>query len=950
MPDHEDSLGGETLDGEVKADAAEQSLGDGSTLGGGDTSFLSDTTDGEGENLAAGLPVIDLGKRFEIESELGKGGMGAVLLARDRSLGRQVAIKRILETKNRSSAAINRFITEAKSIATLNHNNIVQIYEFGQDDDGPLIVIEYVSGGSLLDRLKKGKLDPEEAIRITCQLCDALTFAHGKGIIHRDIKPANILMTEDGVPKLTDFGLAKQQNTDHGQTAVGTIMGTIDFMPAEQRRDSSSVDERSDLWSLAAVSYQMLTGKNPQGHRLDKLPPNIASVLGRMLEEDPAERFASAAEFKEAFLQAATAGLNASRDLGEGECPSCGTNNPSNRKWCRNAQCGESLLTTCLSCNQDTAVWDEICGECGGRQSDLRKQAAEKEAEITAALHTGDWEALLSLDPDNKEGKRLKAAAKRDAALSKAAAARKAIADNILKETLTVKIAERILASGFKDSCKYKWIELDAAAVFAKHQGDLVLSELTDLSVEVAAELAKHQGTLHLAGLMNLSAEVATALAEHQGYLDLQGVTDLSVDAAAALAKHQGELVLSGLTDLSVELAAELAKHQGDLILEGLSSLSVEVATALAKHQGNLNLWGVFNFTVDVVSVLARREGRFGPGGRMSLGFELAEAVDKHVVENVAAVTRALAMADWETVLALDPDNSAGLRMQANVEEVSATVLSRPCITNSVGMRFKEIPSGAFLMGSSDVGATISDPGYGAEQHKVTMSKGFHMQITVVTQRHWFTTMRTKPWRKWFGSLKKGIKEGDNYPATYITWQEAITFCKRLSFVEGKRYRLPTEAEWEYTCRAGSNTNWSFGNDEKVLGQYAWYSNEKHPHQVELKKPNAFGLYDMHGNVKEWCQDYYSSDYYKESPTADPQGPASNQVGGPFAVGAHHGSGHVVRGGSAENGRMKTTCSHREFCTKEKSDWYSPNSKQKNPFIANPCSPFIGFRVVLELD
>jgi serine/threonine protein kinase len=236
MPDHEDSLGGETLAGDVKADPAEQSLGDGSTLGGGEASSLSDTTDGEGENLAAGLPVIDLGKRFEIEGELGQGGMGAVLLARDKSLGRQVAIKRILGTMIRSSAAVNRFITEAKSIAALNHHNIVQIYEFGQDDDGPLIVIEYVSGGSLLDRLKQGKLEPGEAIRITGQLCDALTIAHGKGIIHRDIKPANVLLTEDGVPKLTDFGLAKQQNTDHGQTAVGAIMGTIDFMPPEQRR------------------------------------------------------------------------------------------------------------------------------------------------------------------------------------------------------------------------------------------------------------------------------------------------------------------------------------------------------------------------------------------------------------------------------------------------------------------------------------------------------------------------------------------------------------------------------------------------------------------------------------------------------------------------------------------------------------------------------------------
>jgi sulfatase modifying factor 1 len=148
--------------------------------------------------------------------------------------------------------------------------------------------------------------------------------------------------------------------------------------------------------------------------------------------------------------------------------------------------------------------------------------------------------------------------------------------------------------------------------------------------------------------------------------------------------------------------------------------------------------------------------------------------------------------------------------------------------------------------------------------------------------------MGTEP-RK--GQSQSFVKKGANYPAVYVSWNDAVVYCKQLSEKEGKTYRLPTEAQWEYACRAGTKTMWSFGNDEKALGDYAWYNknawniDEKYAHQVGLKKPNAFGLYDMHGNVYEWCHDYYGNNYYKQSPEKDPTGPAP-------------GSFRVLRGGS----------------------------------------------------
>jgi formylglycine-generating enzyme required for sulfatase activity len=190
-------------------------------------------------------------------------------------------------------------------------------------------------------------------------------------------------------------------------------------------------------------------------------------------------------------------------------------------------------------------------------------------------------------------------------------------------------------------------------------------------------------------------------------------------------------------------------------------------------------------------------------------------------------------------------------------------------------------------------------------QHQVTISKAFYMQTTEVTQGQWKAVMGTEPW-KGRSFLHGDVKEGANYPAVYVSWDDAVAYCKKLGEEEGKTYRLPTEAQWEYACRAGTRTTWSFGNDEKALGDYAWYRenawdlDEKYARQVGLKKPNAFGLYDMHGNVYEWCHDYYEEDYYKQSSEKDPTGPAS-------------GSFRVVRGGAWSNYPRGTRSAFRSW-------------------------------------
>jgi serine/threonine protein kinase/tetratricopeptide (TPR) repeat protein len=231
---------------------------------------------------SAGKAPVPSVPGFEIVSELGFGGMGVVYLARQTSLKRLVALKMIRAGAHAGPEDVARFHTEAEAVARLHHPHIVQIYEVGDYQGQPYCALEYIEGGSLARRLSRKPLPAQEAAELVEKLARAMSSAHQHQIVHRDLKPANVLLTPEGEPKITDFGLAKQLDADTGQTQSGAIMGTPSYMAPEQAAGKvHDIGPLADVYALGAILYECLTGRPPfKGEHL-------VDTLDMVLHQEP---------------------------------------------------------------------------------------------------------------------------------------------------------------------------------------------------------------------------------------------------------------------------------------------------------------------------------------------------------------------------------------------------------------------------------------------------------------------------------------------------------------------------------------------------------------------------------------------------------------------------------------------------------------------------------------
>jgi serine/threonine-protein kinase len=355
-----------------------------------------------------------------IEELLGQGGMARVYRGRQENLDRHVAIKILPPYYAADPSFVERFKLEARAMAKLTHPNIVTVHDAGEDAGHLYIIMEYVSGGTLKQRMAGG-LHMPEIQRVIREVASALTYAHGQGIVHRDVKPVNVLMDMNGRSVLSDFGIAKVLQTSAALTHAGAGVGTPEYMSPEQCRGNATVDARADIYALGIMLYEMLAGRTPfvadnytalaHSHIYEPVPPPsrinprispaVQSVVMKALEKNPADRFQKATEMAVALDQAVAAQTPVAAMTGRAAaqpapapprpmpaystivCPRCQQPNAAQQRFC--SFCGQPLVpgqspppgsyqqypqatgswTSCPYCLAMNKPVNRFCTQCG---------------------------------------------------------------------------------------------------------------------------------------------------------------------------------------------------------------------------------------------------------------------------------------------------------------------------------------------------------------------------------------------------------------------------------------------------------------------------------------------------------------------------------------------------------------------------------------------------------
>jgi formylglycine-generating enzyme required for sulfatase activity len=969
---------------------------------------------------------------YEILKELGRGGMGIVYQARHLRLNRVVALKMILAGATAGQDDLVRFLTEAEAVATLQHPHIVQLYEFGQHRGLPYFTLEFVAGGNLAARLQGKPLPSREAARLVEQLARGMHCAHAWGIVHRDLKPHNVLLTEDGSPKITDFGLAKRVAVGSGLTLSGVVMGTPSYMAPEQARGSSKqVGPAADVYALGAILYECLTGRPPF---LGQTP---VETLMKVLHEEP--------------VAVRTRQPGVSRDL-ETICQRCLHKDPQRRyasalelaEDLRRFQAGEPILAKAVGLVERLLKWARrqpaaatllllgvlllpilLAAGFFYRQQLREARSAARATSLVRALDTAETSAVPRLlgelaeyqhwaEPRLRElletapaGSRTQLHARlallpRD--LGQAEPLVDALPQAEPEELLVVRDALR----GHADKVSRLWPVLledkegsrrlraaCALAAFApddprwKQAAPAVVSRLLAenqlLVGRWAAALRPVRGVL--------APDLAAASRDaRRPEAQRQLATSLAADFAADRADLLAELLLDAdaqqfLTlfpllqrrreEALPRLRAALGPNPKDAATDVLASRRVNAAVALLRLQEPEPAWRLLrhgpdptarSFLVQRLALLQADAGTLAahlgsesdPSVQRALILSLGDFNETQLPSSVREpLTRTLlyryrtdpdpgihSAIDWLLGRDKEGDQPRPLNwgQAEQLRQIDDNLRGQPPLPVP-GPRGWFVTSAGQTMALFrgpvvfDVGSPPSEP-YRADDetlHRRRISRHFALATKTVTVRQFEEFLKAHPEiRHTYREKYSPDREG---PMVAVTWFEAAQYCRWLSeqdraisadqycypsvadiekskdgitplrlpnkYLSRKGYRLPTEAEWEYACRAEASTSRYYGNTSALLDRYAWHlqNSGDHAWPVGQKRPNDFGMFDMHGNAWQWCQGPFF--FY---PTESPAEPVEDQE---ILSDSKELSSGVVRGGSFGPHPAAVRCAYR---------------------------------------
>jgi serine/threonine protein kinase/formylglycine-generating enzyme required for sulfatase activity len=863
---------------------------------------------------------------YEIIEVVGQGGMGSVLRALDTKLSRVVAVKVMAPELAANPTAVKRFLREAQSAAAVVHDHVVTIHAVDDQSRPPYLVMEFIQGQTLQQKIdREGSLPLKQILRIGSQMAAGLAAAHKTGLIHRDVKPANILL-ENGVQrvKITDFGLARAAD-DVEMTKTGMIAGTPQYMSPEQAH-GQSIDTRSDLFSLGSVLYTMCTGRPP--FRADstmatlrrvcdatprpireinaEIPDWLCTTIDKLLAKRPEDRFQTATEVND-LLSQFLAHLQQPSTMPLPVLPSLAGIAPPSPDSPSKVQ------------------------HVSPRQS---SSALAIVAAIILAVLVLPCLALLLL-----VGASFFLYSSRTVNYPTAESPQSSFHEPITSSDVTMP-TESLEDQTFKEqTSKMGWLRLFNGR------------DLTGWETH-----PDEQGSWRVQdGAIEADGAPGYLFTKRDDFRDFHLRLEVSINAGGdSGVLFRAPFVRStkdGLPGYEAQIQAGSPSSPGwttGAIGRVRPGKGWELLQS-AQMGLNQNSW----FPLEIVVRGNHIQTKLGDGTTVAEFNDLDRAFSsgRIVLQQSTPATRVrfrnIEIKELPPIagFAVAPFDSA--KATAYQKESAASLGVQAEYTNSLGMKLKLIPPGEFMMGETQEAADhlvrSLEQGRAGEyelfvarmsspQHQVRITQPFYVgahEVTVGQYRKFIEKT------KYVGTIEQlGVKNRFKWTSSAVepnaeqravigvSWDDAKAFCKWLSQEEGVTYDLPTEAQWEYACRAGTTTAWSFGDEASGLSNHAVQGRPSiwPAEVVGSKTPNPFGLFDMHGNADEWCRDWHLRDFYAKSPLEDPiclTDPKEKT------------SGRVARGGASVS-----------------APWWTRSTTRAYDSPAAPNNPK-GFRVVL---